>query len=121
MTPISIVADFAKLLAILGSLSIVGITLKILLGGQMQGREYRGNVRGIVRNVIRKKAPGIKRSVLDEIATEISAAVHARFYGASVDNVASPIWRDDPNYARAFADNKPTKDAQQILNEGMND
>lgn len=87
----------------------------------MRGSTYRGSVRSIVRNVIRKKAPGLKRKVIDEIALEISAAVHARFYGASVDNVASPIWRDDPNYARGFEDAQPSKVAQQILNEGMND
>jgi hypothetical protein len=81
----------------------------------MQSRDYRRFVRTIIKNSIRKKFPGLKQALVEEVAAEASVAIHARFYGAAVDGVASPIWRDDPNYAMAFTDAKPTKTAQDLL------
>ena len=83
----------------------------------MQSREYRHNIKVIIRNVMRKKFPGLKQSQLTDAGQEIAAAIHARFYGAAVDGVASPIWRDDSKYVQAFSDAQPTKTAQEILNE----
>ncbi len=85
----------------------------------MHSREYRLIIRTIVKNSLRKNAGGLKRKAVEDIASEIAIAVHARMYGASVDNVASPIWRDHPSYIEEFSDAKPTKTAQEILNEGI--
>lgn len=85
----------------------------------MKSYEYRAIIRTIIRNTIRKHFPGLKRKNLDAAVSEVAIAIHARMYGASVDNVASPIWRDHPSYIEDFSDTKPTKTAQEILNEGM--
>ena len=69
----------------------------------------------MVRKAINRKFPGLKPLHVKELATELSVAIHARFYGADVDNVASPIWRDDPNYVNMFKDKQPTKTAQELL------
>lgn len=83
----------------------------------MKSSEYRSNIRNIVRKAIIRKFPGLKPLHVKELATEISVAIHARFYGADVDNVASPLWRDDSKYADVFKDRQATKTAQEILNE----
>lgn len=83
----------------------------------MKSAEYRSNIRNIVRKSIVKKFPGLKPLHVKELATEISVAIHARFYGSDVDGVASPIWRDDPNYTNMFKDRHPTKTAQELLDE----
>lgn len=81
----------------------------------MKSSEYRSNIRNIVRKAVTRKFPGLKPLHVKELATEISVAIHARFYGADVDGVASPIWRNDPNYANMFKDKQPTKTAQELL------
>lgn len=81
----------------------------------MKSSEYRSNIRNIVRKAVTRKFPGLKPLHVKELATEISVAIHARFYGADVDGVASPIWRDDSNYANMFKDKQPTKTAQELL------
>jgi len=75
----------------------------------MYSREYRSTIRTIVRNVMRRKFPGIKLSVLDEATKEIAANVHARFYGANVDGVGSPLWRRKD-------EGLPTASAEELLN-----
>lgn len=85
------------------------------MGDELKSHDYRRFVRTIVKNSIRKKFPGLKQSHVTDLAVEISVAIHARFYGSAVDGVASPIWRDDPQYARMFTDAKPTKTAQDLL------
>lgn len=86
----------------------------------MQGTQYRKHIRTIIKNAIRRKFPGLKQEkLISEVAKEVSVAIHARFYESAIDAVASPIWRDDPTYALAFADAQSTKTAQEILNEGM--
>lgn len=85
----------------------------------MKSHEYRTIIRIISRNVLRKHFPGLKRKEADIAISEIAIAIHARLYGASVDNVASPIWRDHPSYVEDFSDAKPTRTAQEILNEGI--
>lgn len=65
---------------------------------------------------MKRKFPGLKLSQLDELATEAARAVHARMYGANVDGVETPIWRDHP--FRSDDDFKqPTITAQDLLNE----
>lgn len=83
----------------------------------MKSYEYRTIIRTITRNTLRKYFPGLKRKELDVAVSQVAIAIHARMYGASVDNVASPIWRDHPSYD--FNDAKPNKTAEEILNEGM--
>ena len=87
----------------------------------MKSAEYRSNIRAIVRNTIFKHIPGIKRKEVEELATKIAVAVHARFYGADVDNVASPIWRDDSKLADIMANRQPKKTAQELLDEQPSD
>jgi hypothetical protein len=84
----------------------------------MQSVIYKRTIRSIIRNVMRKKFPGLKDKQLADALTEISIAIHARFYGAAVDGVASPIWRDDRKYQELFSDGQPTLTAQEILDEG---
>jgi len=84
----------------------------------MQSREYRILISKMVRNGIKKKFPGLKKMVLDDAAQQIAIAIHARFYGADVDGVGSPIWRDCITTAECNR-GQPTKTAEQILNEGM--
>lgn len=83
----------------------------------MNSRNYKNEIRNIIRNVLKKKAPGLKKDIAGEAAVEIARAVHARFYGSAVDEVASPIWRDDAKYQAEFSDAQPTKTAQELLNE----
>lgn len=81
----------------------------------MQSSEYRKNIRVIVKNVMRRKFPGLKSKILEEAASEVAKNIHARFYGANVDNVDSPIWRDHPCTGIEFK--QPDKTAQEILDE----
>lgn len=87
----------------------------------MKSSEYRRIIRTIIKNSLRKNVKGLKKNIAEYVAVEIAIAVHARLYGASVDDVASPIWRDHPNYSHeeGFTDAQPTKTAQEILNEGI--
>lgn len=86
----------------------------------MRSDIYKQNIRNIVRNTIKKNFPGLKVASLNKTATDIASAIHARFYGADVDGVASPIWRDDPHLQDMFKDRHPTKTAQELLNDGSN-
>jgi hypothetical protein len=79
--------------------------------------EYRRNIRTMVRTALKKKFPGLKQIDVNEIASRISVAVHARFYGANVDGVESPIWRDDPRHQDWYEGKHPTKTAEELLNE----
>jgi hypothetical protein len=98
----------------------------------MKSPEYRSIVATIIRNVVRKKLPGVKLEHIKEIAKEASVAIHARMYGANVDNVDSPIWRDwdHPKANRnehstggnqfmtvEITGNKPNVDASELLKQ----
>lgn len=83
----------------------------------MTSQEYRNTISRIIRNTLNKKFPGLKKDTLATVAKEAAVAVHARFYGAQVDGVASPIWRDDLKYQDMYAKCQPTKTAQELLNE----
>jgi len=71
----------------------------------------------MVKNAVRKKFPGLKPIQVNEVATELAVAIHARFYGANVDGVESPIWRDDPRHPEWYDDKQPKKDAKDLMNE----
>lgn len=82
----------------------------------MKSIEYRSIIKTIVLNLMKRKFPGLKKSQLEELALEAARSVHARMYGANVDSVESPIWRDHPFHSdENFT--QPTKTAQEILNE----
>lgn len=83
----------------------------------MKSVEYRAIVKTIVRNLMKRKFPGLKLSQLDELAVEAARAVHARMYGANVDGVETPIWRDHPASGDSFSDAQPTRTAMDLLNE----
>jgi len=84
----------------------------------MLSREYRALISKIVRNGIKKEFPGLKKVNLDKASQEIARAIHARFYGADVDGVGSPIWRDHDMTAECNR-GQPTKTANELLNEEM--
>lgn len=83
----------------------------------MLSRDYRVIISKISRTILKKKFPGLNKIVLNEATVEIAKVVHARFYGATVDNVASPIWRDHDTFKKDIGDMQPTKTAQEILDE----
>lgn len=71
----------------------------------MRSREYRQIIRGISRRAIKARFPGLEQKHIDEVATKIAVNIHARMYGANINGVESPLWRED----------EPTVTAQQIL------
>lgn len=73
----------------------------------MTAKEYRQIVRVIVKNVLRKEFPGLKKP--DAVIDLIAKNIHARLYGANVDGVDSPLWLPEikPNF--------PNVDAQTLL------
>lgn len=82
----------------------------------MKSIEYRQIIKTIIKNLMRKKFPGLKQAQLDDLAIEASKAIHARMYGANVDGVETPIWRDHPFHSDDNFE-QPTKTAQEILND----
>lgn len=66
---------------------------------------------------MKRKFPGLNKIQLGELAVEASRAIHARMYGANVDGVETPIWRDHPFKDTNFSDAQPTKTALELLNE----
>lgn len=83
----------------------------------MNSHDYRHVIRVIIKNSIKKKVPGLKKQILEEVASEIAINVHARLYGAHVEGVASPLWREDYEFLKDFPDVLPKKTAQEILDE----
>lgn len=81
----------------------------------MQSSEYKSNIRNMIRNTLNRKFPGLKPSQVTAVANEVAIAVHARFYGANIDGVESPIWRDDPNRGEWYKDKQPTKTALELM------
>lgn len=85
----------------------------------MQGKVYRAKVKKIILVAMNTKLPGLKQAdkkVISELAAKL---IHAKLYGAEVDNVQSPIWRD--LWAQTDESYNPTVRADQILNEAGND
>lgn len=83
----------------------------------MTSQEYKSLITKIIRNTLNEKFPGLKKDILTTASIKAAIAIHARFYGAQVDGVASPIWRDDLKYQDMYEKCQPTKTAQEMLNE----
>lgn len=92
----------------------------------MKSVEYRSIIGAIVRNSIKKRFPGLRQKELSEVSVVIARAIHARMYGANVDGVDSPIWRDvcvsetNPNGSGdkyAAPPNLPNVDASELLKQ----
>lgn len=83
----------------------------------MISREYRDIISRIAWNVIRRQFPGLKKEELKIAAREIAINIHARMYGANVDGVDSPIWRERQCGDKAMkpAPNQPNVDASELL------
>lgn len=79
----------------------------------MNSREYKDLIIKIIKNRMKNKFPGLKKDILEGASREIAKSIHARFYGANVDGVESPLWRDHKNYDYPQA----TKTAQELLND----
>lgn len=77
----------------------------------MKSEEYRKLISNIAKSAIKRRFPGLGKKEIDEAAKTIAVNIHARMYGANVDGVESPLWRDH------YPDYQPTKPAQQILEE----
>lgn len=71
----------------------------------MRSGEYRDIIRRITKRTLIKRFPGLNKKFVDEAANNIAINIHARMYGANVDNVESPIWRKD----------EPEIDAKELL------
>lgn len=76
----------------------------------MKSAEYRDIIRIIAKGAMRKRFPGVNVKALEEAAITIAKNVHARMYGANVDGVGSPLWRDEEN-------KQPDIPAAQLLQE----
>lgn len=83
----------------------------------MQSAEYRAILKTIILNLMKRKFPGLNKLQLSELAIEAAKSIHARLYGANVDGVETPIWRDHPYKDTDFSNAQPTKTAQELLNE----
>lgn len=85
----------------------------------MHSREYRLIIARISRNLLKKHFPGLKPKELQIACTELGVHIHARMYGANVDGVDSPIWRERQcgDYAGQSPPNDPNVDASELLKE----
>lgn len=77
----------------------------------MRSGEYRDIIRAITNSVVRVNAPGLKGKYREIIANEISKRIHARLYGANVDGVESPLYRD------IYPDRMPTFTSVELLDQ----
>lgn len=78
----------------------------------MRASEYRELVRIMVKNTLNKRFPSLNKNALNEAANVVALNIHARFYGANVDNVDSPLWRASGEFKA------PDVDAIEILGKG---
>ena len=76
----------------------------------MISREYRLIIARITFNLMKREFPGLDKTKLRMLASEVAKNVHARMYGANVDNVDSPIWQDK-NHCKPC----PQVDATELL------
>ena len=88
----------------------------------MKSSEYRQILKTITRNTINRRFPGLKKKCVEDVAMEIAKTIHARMYGANVDGVDSPIWRDWPQGENqhckgVLSINQPTVEAKELLND----
>jgi hypothetical protein len=67
----------------------------------MKSELYRKQIRGMASKLIKRRFPGLDIKKINEVAKELAINLHARFYGANVDGVESPIWRDDFDFGQS--------------------
>jgi hypothetical protein len=79
----------------------------------MNSFEYRRIIRTISFNLLKKRFPGLDKQHMQEVARLIAVNIHARMYGANVDNVDSPIWNNNCDNDKP----QPKIDAKDLLNE----
>jgi len=80
----------------------------------MNSRDYKSIISTIARNTIRKRFPGLQKVYIEEAAKQIAINIHARMYGANVDGVDSPIWRDTNQHEIG---SHPKVEAKELLND----
>ena len=73
----------------------------------MTSKQYREIIRGISVAVMRRNFPTLNKTCANEAAREIAKNIHARMYGANVEGVDSPLWRNE--------DKNPKIDATELL------
>lgn len=71
----------------------------------MKSYEYREIIRVITKKALKKRYPQLQQKQLNEVANTIAISIHARMYGANVDGVESPLWRQE----------EPKIDAKDLL------
>jgi hypothetical protein len=80
----------------------------------MLSSEYRILIARIVRVAMKREFPYLakaeNKNKIMVVSALIARNIHARMYGANVDGVASPIWRND-------GDQYPRVDASEMLKE----
>lgn len=77
----------------------------------MKSEEYRELIRRMLKKGMSQHFPGLRQVELNHCARYIARNVHARFYGANVDGVESPLWRKD----------EPEVEASELLKQGKED
>lgn len=89
----------------------------------MKSVDYRQIVKVIAKNIINRRFPGLQKKHVEEVALEIAKNVHARMYGANVNGVDSPIWRDWLSGENQFSAegvgkfNQPDREAKELLDD----
>lgn len=87
----------------------------------MNATEYRRIIAGLIRReLIRQRIKGVGKQLAASIGAECAKQIHARMYGANVEGVDSPIFRDDLEYHSKLTGEEytkmPTVSAQELLN-----
>lgn len=82
----------------------------------MKSQDYRNAVESIARGQLVKALPGLKRAQITTISKQIAIFTHARLYGADVENVASPLYRD--MYPDRFPQEPSTDIAERVFASG---
>lgn len=75
----------------------------------MKSWEYRDIIRVITKKALKRRYPQLQSKQLNCVANTIAIAIHARMYGANVDGVESPLWRQEepPIEAKDLLDASP--------------
>lgn len=74
----------------------------------MNATEYKEIIRTIVKSAIKKQVPSLKGRVKEDLTDLIAKNIHARMYGANVDDVDSPLWQNENSV-------QPNIDAKELL------
>lgn len=64
----------------------------------------------MIGGVLKKRFPGLNKDAMGKAQDELAIAIHARFYGANIDGVDSPLWAgENPKL--------PNVDASEMLKD----